>query len=86
MIFDRSVTFAEALAYLRRKNVMPTSMRTWALQQLPVEVRERAFFSAGVTKTEFLQEALDKVTQLVEGSADRATMRLELRFFGAFTQ
>lgn len=58
---------------------MPTELRSWALQELPVEVRERAFFSATVTHAEFLQEALDAVEAIVYGEADRATMRVQLR-------
>lgn len=71
--------FAKALEFLRRKSVMPTELRSWALQELPVEVRERAFFSATVTNAIFLQEALDAVEAIVYATSDRATMRTELR-------
>lgn len=73
------MTFADAIEFLRRQSVMPTALRSWALQRLPVEIRERSFFSAGVTQAVFLQEALDSVKDIVAGSADRATMRLQLR-------
>lgn len=67
------------MAYLGGKTILPTELRTWALQLLPVEIRERAFFSAGVTQAEFLQEALDSVKAIVSGGSDRATQRLGLK-------
>ena len=71
--------FLTALQFLRRKSIMPTALRSWALQELPVELRERSFFSAGVTSAAFLQEAFDGVEAIVHGDADRATMRVQLR-------
>jgi hypothetical protein len=44
-----------------------------------VELRERRFFSAGVTQAEILQEAFDSVRAIVTGTADRATMRLQMK-------
>lgn len=71
--------FKTAMQFLQRKSIMPTALRSWALQELPVELRERAFFSAGVESAVFLQEAFDAVEIIVQGEADRATMRVQLR-------
>jgi|GEM_PF-2492265 len=77
--YSSPVPSSDALDYLKQKTTIPTELRTWALDKLPVELRERMAFSAGVTKAEFIDSAYDKVRELTEGIADRATMRLELK-------
>jgi len=71
--------FTEAMQFLARKSVMPTALRSWALQELPVELLKRAFFSAGVEHAAFLQEGLDAVEAIVNADLDRATARVQLR-------
>jgi hypothetical protein len=79
MLFAAPVPFAEALDARAVKQLLPTDLRTSLLAEIPAELRERAMFSAGVTNTEFLQSASDKIDALVAGTADRATQRAELK-------
>lgn len=79
MIFTAPIPFAEAIQSREVRQILPTDFRTALLQQIPAELRERAFFSAGVTNAQFLEEASKKIDALVAGKADRATMRLELK-------
>ncbi|MFA5265610.1 MAG: hypothetical protein WC378_17460 [Opitutaceae bacterium] len=69
----------DALDYLGQKSVLPTTGRTWNLDKLPAEIRERAAFSAGVTQAEFIARAYAGARQLAAGTSDRATMRLQLK-------
>lgn len=46
MMFDRPVSFAEAVAFMRRKKIFPTDMTTQELRELDAAFREQAFFSA----------------------------------------
>jgi len=70
---------ADALGYVKRKTVLRTTGRTAELDKLPAALRERAAFSAGVTQAEFLDDAYAVVRSLVEGTSDRATLRLGLK-------
>ncbi len=79
MIFTAPIPFAEAIQSREVRQILPTDFRTELLSKIPAELRERAFFSAGVTNAQFLEEASKKIDQLVAGTADRATMRLELK-------
>jgi len=79
MIFRTPLPFQEALDARAVKQLLPTDFRTKLLAEIPAELRERAMFSAGVTNVEFLQDASDKIDELVAGTTDRATKRLELK-------
>lgn len=79
MIFDAPLPFKDAIESRAVRRVLPTELRTRLLQEIPAELRERAFFSAGVTNAQFLEEANSKIDKLLAGNADRATMRLELK-------
>jgi hypothetical protein len=79
MIFATPLPFEEAIQSREVRQILPTDFRTALLQQIPAELRERAFFSAGVTNAQFLDEASRKIDALVAGKADRATMRTELK-------
>jgi hypothetical protein len=79
MAFDTPVSSSEALSYLKGKMTLPTDLRTWALDKLTPELRQRLAFSAGVTKAEIVDEFYGRVQQMVSGTADRATMRLKLK-------
>ena len=67
--------FTEALDSRAVKTILPTSLRTQAMSALPAEIRERAFWSAGVTNAEFLQKASDIIDQIIQGKIDRAAGR-----------
>lgn len=79
MTFSEPLPFTEAIESRAVRELLPTEFRTRLLSEIPAALRERAFFSAGVTNAQFLQSASDKIDQLLAGKADRATMRLELK-------
>lgn len=79
MIFRTPLPFRDALDSREVRSILPTEFRTQLLQQLPAQIRERAFFSAGVTNAEFLDRANTAIDDLVSGTVDRATKRLELK-------
>lgn len=79
MNFRTPLPFAEALDSRAVRTLLPTDFRTQLLQEIPAQLRERAFFSAGVTNAEFLDRASTDVDNLLTGSTDRATMRAELK-------
>lgn len=63
----------EALQRLHGQTLMPTSAGTYGLDQLPAEIRERAFFSARVTNADTLQRAYDLISRGVgSGAHDEA--------------
>jgi hypothetical protein len=79
MIFTTPLPFEEAIQSREVRQLLPTDFRTALLKEIPAELRERAFFSAGVTNARYLQEIDDRIDQIVAGKADRATMRAELK-------
>ena len=79
MIYSKPVSSEIALEYLDKSELLPNKLRSAELSKLPLQLRERAFFSAGVLQLEFLQAAIDRVRSLVSGQSDAATMRLELK-------
>jgi hypothetical protein len=79
MIFAAPMPFEQAIEARLVKSLLPTDFRTRLLREIPAMLRERAMFSAGVTKVEFLQKASDSINELVAGTTDRATKRAELK-------
>jgi len=79
MIFPEPLPFKEAIESRAVRQILPTDFRTKLLAEIAPELRERAMFSAGVTNTEFLQDASDKIDELLAGTTDRATKRAELK-------
>jgi hypothetical protein len=78
-IFRTALPFSEAIDSRQVRTVLPTDFRTQLLQEIPPQLRERAFFSAGVTNAEFLDRASAAVDDILSGKVDRATKRLELK-------
>lgn len=69
-----SIQPGAAAAAIRKdaaKVVVPSAMRTADWAEIPVELRERAFFSAGVESTRFLDEAKRLVTASVGMQKER---------------
>jgi hypothetical protein len=79
MLFRTPLPFQDALDSRLVKSILPTDFRTQLLREIPAVLRERAMFSAGVTNAEFLEKANDSINELVSGTTDRATKRLELK-------
>jgi hypothetical protein len=59
MKFTTPIPFAEALEKLRERKITPTALGTEELALIPVELRERAFFSAKVESARVLQSMKD---------------------------
>lgn len=79
MTFRTPLPFAEALESRQVRQLLPTDFRTRLLDQIPAQLRERAIFSAGVTKVEVLQQFEEGITALTTGTGDRATQRAEAK-------
>lgn len=62
MMFDHPVTFAEAVAFMRRKRIFPTDMTTRELRELDASLREQAFFSA----QNVFEDVLDQEKLVIE--------------------
>ena len=75
----QSLPFVEALELQSVKTILPTEFRTFLLNLLPPQIRMRAFFSAGVTKAEWLENWHHILRQLANGEIDLATARLEIK-------
>jgi len=65
MIVSRPVPFADAIAALQAKGLMPTSLSSAQLDQLSAEIRERSFFSARVTNADFLAQVYERIDKIV---------------------
>jgi hypothetical protein len=63
MNFTTPTPWPEALRRLQAQDLLPTTLTTDELAQLPAALRERAFFSARVTNADFLQQAKDLITR-----------------------
>lgn len=79
MIFAKPQPFREAIQSRQVRQILPTEFRTALLDEIPSELRERAFFSAGVQNAGFLERASTAVDELLAGTTDRATQRAGLR-------
>lgn len=69
-----SKPFDEAIGRLKGQSLMPTSAGTFALDRLPADIRERAFFSARVVNADILQQAYDLITRGVSGGTRDASV------------
>ncbi|MFH0907199.1 MAG: hypothetical protein V1929_00350 [bacterium] len=66
MIVSTPVTFAEAVALLQKKKLLPTTLSSADLEKLAAEFKRQAFFSARTTNADFLQRAADLVERIVD--------------------
>jgi hypothetical protein len=76
------MSFTSAAQALREKGTLPTAFNSAQLQQIPAELRERAFFSSTVLNAQYLNSAKEKIAKIAEGlndGNDVATARLALR-------
>lgn len=78
-MFKAAKPFKEALQSREVRSILPTEFRTDLLDTIPTALRERAVFSAGVVNAEFLQRVDDSVNDLLTGTVDRATKRVQLK-------
>lgn len=75
MMFQRPIPLTAALASQVVKTVMPTHLRSKMLAQLPVEIRRRAMFSAGVSSADLLQKLDDAIVEVLKGNHTEDTAR-----------
>ena len=81
-----NLPFADALRFSRDRRLLPTDMSSVELEQLAVEVRQGAVFSAGVMETEVLQLVKDRIDTMASGQSqapgqlpNRASLRSDLK-------
>jgi len=85
MKFASPQPFLEALNAQTVRSLLPTSMSSAQLAEIPARILERARFSAKVRNLEHLAVIEDVSTQVTEGSLDIATARLRVKQFVAST-
>lgn len=79
MILTEPMPYAEAVAAIQRRAPVGSVLNSEEWSDVPLAIRDRAFFSAQQTNLNFLGRAKAGVAALVDGKTDRATQRLELR-------
>lgn len=79
MLYTEPMPYAEAVAAAQRRTPVGSVLTSEEWAQVPLALRDRAFFSAQQTNIAFLDRARRGVDGLVAGNTDRATQRLELR-------
>jgi hypothetical protein len=77
--FSPKTPFREALAFLREKQLLPTSLSSQELQKLDADIRARALFSARTTNAGYLQEVKNQLDDLLQGKVNEATARAKLQ-------
>lgn len=82
----RAIPFATALADLRQRQLLPTSLSSAEIEGLPQWVRDSSFFSARVAQAEILDGLQARIDQLLGGgergpglTMDPALFRVEMR-------
>lgn len=75
MNFQRPIPLTAALASQVVKTVLPTHLRSKMLAQLPVEIRKRSMFSAGIESADLLQRMDDAIIEVLKGNHTEETAR-----------
>lgn len=75
MMFREPIPFTAALASQAVKTVLPTHLRSRMLAELPLEIRKRSFFSAGVTSADLLEDINRQILEVLKGDQTEATAR-----------
>ena len=68
MIFDAPIPFAEAIAKLAARGIVPSAAGTARWKLIATALRERAFFSARVESARVLQSMHDYLTDFLEAN------------------
>lgn len=84
-LFTEPIGFDAALAHVRKKELLPTTMDSAQLRRLEADIRNRSFFSSRVWQANILQELADKIDSTLSGLTPRAEARWQLRDFIAST-
>ncbi|MEM7495898.1 MAG: hypothetical protein AAF471_07205, partial [Myxococcota bacterium] len=78
-IFAQGVSLSKALELLRRKKQMPTPLTSREIEELSVETRQRALFSARVENTVFLDRLKTGLEEILAGRLNEAGLKSQLR-------
>lgn len=65
-MIEKPTPFADAIAYLRKRGILPTTLTTDQLSKVEASIRRYAQFSATVTNAEFLDEAGSLVQKIID--------------------
>lgn len=68
MQFVKPMPFAEAIDKLGAQSPIGAALSSSEWSDLPVELRENAFFSANVESVRFLQSAKDSLNDFISGN------------------
>jgi len=68
MIFESPIPFAEAIAKLAARNIIPSAADTKTWAAVALEIRERSFFSARVESARVLQSMRDYLEEYLNNS------------------
>lgn len=79
MILTEPMPYAEAVAAAQRRTPVGAVLTSEEWAQVPLALRERAFWSAQQTNMVFVHKAQEGVRRIAEGKGDRATIRQGLR-------
>lgn len=78
--------FVEAYEFAENRKLLPTRLSSRELEELPVQIRTQAVFSAGVTEAEILDMVREETALLVKGVSpgpgvyyDKPSFRLKLK-------
>ena len=82
MMIAAPVPFKEALDAQAVKVLLPTTLRSDMLSELPAALRERSLFSAGVTSSELLQHVDDGLKDILSGKKTEEGVKSELARLG----
>lgn len=75
-------SFPDALNSHDVRSLFPTAMRSDMLANLPLELRQRSFFIAGITEAEILQRVKDQISQVIDGKMTESEALSQLRRTG----
>lgn len=79
MTFTDPIPFAEAVAELDGKGLLPTHLSSAELRGLDADLRQRSIFSARTTKVSVLQKVKDLLGDMLSGKTNIATARAALQ-------
>lgn len=79
ILFQRPVSFTEAMVQLADRELLPTSMSAADLRQLGRDVRAQSIFSARTTHLGYLEKQKDVIDKMLKGEINIATGRAELQ-------
>ncbi len=74
MQFIKPIPFTDAIDKLGRKSIIGSSLNSEQWSRVPLALRERAFFSATIESTRFLQRARDSIGDFLSAAREEITL------------